>query len=135
MRPGTFAGGSVTSAQANTPAVDQWYAACSRAGGQTYPYKGSYGSQTCNGIDYAGVNATYPVGQFTGCVGGYDGIFDMSGNVAEWEDQCGGNSPTDECAQRGGSLLSLMDDLTCAAPLFAPRMTHDYTVGFRCCKD
>jgi hypothetical protein len=133
---GSFAGGGVSKMQANAPGVDQWYAACSHTGAQTYPYPGGYAGQTCNGLDFQGANKAYPVMQFDKCQGGYAGIFDMSGNVAEWEDQCTGSSgATDECGQRGGHWLSLMDEMTCAASAYAIRAVHDNSIGFRCCKD
>ena len=133
---GSFAGGGVDKTQANAPGVDQWYSACSKAGGQSYPYAGAYASQKCNGLEFQGANKAYPVGQFDKCVGGYAGIVDMSGNVSEWEDQCTGTTgATDECGQRGGNWLSLMDEMTCAASAYAIRAAHDNSIGFRCCKD
>jgi formylglycine-generating enzyme required for sulfatase activity len=40
----------------------------------------------------------------SGCVGGSPGIFDINGNVYEWEDACDVSAgPSDACLIRGGS--------------------------------
>jgi formylglycine-generating enzyme required for sulfatase activity len=64
-----------------------------------------------------------------GCVGGYVNLYDMSGNAAEWENDCF----TDRCATRGGSYADVQDRLTCTSVSPRNRMTRSSTIGFRCC--
>jgi len=60
-------------------------------------------------------------------------LFDMSGNVAEWEDSCVGSLPDDLCRVRGGSFRDIAKSASCAADRALPRSARDETVGFRCC--
>ena len=73
------------------------------------------------------------VGSIATCVGGYAGIYDMSGNVAEWEDACTSTETNSNCARRGGSFVALGNELACTAALAAPRMSTNDHLGFRCC--
>jgi len=116
----------------------QWYFACSHSGDgvHLYPYGLDYDGSACNGADFwgdAGPHAT-DVESSPGCVGGFAGIFDMSGNVYEWEDSChsydGGD---DKCMARGGSYASGPAALACAASYPAARSVQDNQFGFRCC--
>jgi formylglycine-generating enzyme len=74
----------------------EWTAACTRFG------TASNSNSACNTQNEAGA---WPAGSNAACTGGYDGIFDMIGNVTEWENACvdlpdGGR----RCADRGGSF-------------------------------
>ena len=65
---------------------------------------------------------------------GYAGVYDMSGNVAEWEDSCGDTmNVKDNCLVRGGSFTDSAFGLTCFAYNLQPRTTQDNHIGFRCC--
>jgi sulfatase modifying factor 1 len=134
---GKIGGGSADPVAVNVAASDQWFSACSHAGdGQhAYPYGNTYGGTTCNGIDAnAGDQIVEPVGSFTGCVGGYAGLLDMSGNVREWEDSCGAMlGPDDLCNQRGGSVNSNQPGLACNAANLGTRNSSNDHLGFRCC--
>jgi hypothetical protein len=114
----------------------QWYDACTNGGANTYPYGATYGATTCNGAGY-GAGAAIAVGQATQCIGGVPGLFDMSGNVSEWEDSCdsagAGTAQNDNCRARGGAFSSQPADLQCNANLTYARSTTDASVGFRCC--
>jgi len=132
---GRIGGGNVASGFGD-PAVSQWFNACSQGGTRVYPYGKSYAAKACNGYDF-GAGAPVSVGVMSGCVGGFDGIFDMSGNVREWEEACDASQgPDDVCRNRGGSFTLIDKDyLGCASAFSAKRSTRDPTIGFRCCRD
>jgi sulfatase modifying factor 1 len=134
---GAIAGGPSTLASLADKNVDAWYSACSGGGAKTYPYGSTYSTGTCN--DYEGkANGTRAVASYSGCVGGYPGIFDMAGNAYEWEDACAVSvGPSDGCIIRGGSWYFSGAKYGHCADYF-----NDYTVkrsdafndtGFRCC--
>ena len=74
------------------------------------------------------------VGSLPGCQGGYPGIFDMVGNVSEWENSC--DPATDAgpgaCALRGGSYDYNFPQ-ECSLALKAERTYAHPGIGFRCC--
>jgi MYXO-CTERM domain-containing protein len=112
----------------------QWFRACSAAGTRAYPYGPNFGATVCNGVGFPGGGQAITVGQATQCTGGLTGLFDMSGNVAEWEDSCDASTgATDTCLARGGSFASQAADLQCNATATYARSTTDSSVGFRCC--
>jgi len=118
----------------------QWFNACSSNGANDYPYGDTYGEQTCNGKG-KGLGTTTPVGSLSGCqssVSGYAGVYDLSGNVAEWEDSCSGASGNDDiCHSRGGAFKYYLDFLPCGVDDtdgFSPSRSHvSEELGFRCC--
>jgi formylglycine-generating enzyme len=135
---GKIGGGSTDpSTGYNDATVDQWYNACTSGGVDIYPYGNTYQGQTCNGADYSSAVAT--VGSMTGCespVQGYGGVYDLSGNVWEWEDSCDGNAgSSDKCRIRGGSFLydSSGGGLRCDDAASYSRNVMGGDVGFRCC--
>jgi formylglycine-generating enzyme required for sulfatase activity len=135
-------GGSSDPNNANNPVIDEWYRACSHNadGLHVYPYGLTYDASACNGADY---DAQSPLRSLSTCQGGYPGIFDMSGNVIEWEDSC---TPTptspdagdtsgasDFCNVRGGSFLSTGSQITCDLGILVQRWGGGNDNGFRCC--
>jgi formylglycine-generating enzyme required for sulfatase activity len=91
----------------------------------------------CNGSDF-GVGATIPVASRPSCGGGYSGLFDLSGNVWEWEDSCDGTSgASDRCRVRGGSFTDTSANLACGygTDAYAVRNHTPAIYGFRCCAD
>lgn len=66
---------------------------------------------------------------------GYRSLFNLSGNVAEWEDSCRDPSDSDsECRVRGGSFLdSEQKSLRCSSAVSRKRREAFPDVGFRCC--
>ena len=112
--------------------ANQWLHACSFGGAHVYPYGGAYSPTACNGIDFD-AGALLPVGTLGTCVGGYVGLFDMSGNALEWDDTCDGPAMTDRCRLNGGSFLNTAPELRCDFVNGAPRSARFPYVGFRCC--
>jgi formylglycine-generating enzyme required for sulfatase activity len=123
------------------PNTSEWYLACSQGGLRAFPYGPNLDESACNGTS----GLLQDVGTSPQCVGGYDGLFDMSGNVAEWEDSCV-DQPGDDaaCIPRGGSFYSGQPismggdppELGCAYHFSAvPRTSQANSTGFRCCWD
>ena len=146
-------GNSAALTSANDHTQSAWYNACSAQGVNTYPYDVSaFNGPSCNGD---GLNGTlpYPDGVFqvaswndqgapngvfvnTQCQGGTVNLFQMSGNVAEWENSCTGGASTDDCRVRGGAYTAADSPpaLGCQAGRLETRMAHKADVGFRCCQ-
>lgn len=80
---------------------------------------------------------TVAVGELKGCQSseaGYDGLFDLSGNVVEWEDSCDGTTGgNDMCGFRGGDFAAPSMYLTCASNWGSYRHYATRKIGFRCC--
>lgn len=92
----------------------------------------------CNVL--SGESNTNPVPTMSTCqssVSGYTGVYDLTGNVWEWEDSCNGLfGGSDYCHVRGADYI--VDDrdggLQCAASTGSKqRNSPDHTTGFRCC--
>jgi len=119
----------------------QWYNACTSGGANSYPYGDAYMGSSCNAVDL-GIGATVEVGSLATCqssVPGYTGVYDLSGNVAEWEDSCiSSTGPGDDCQTRGGAFGSPGGAVDCAqVPNLDPHGTRRNSaygvIGFRCC--
>ncbi len=116
------------------PAVSEWFAACSQDGANEYPYGAAYEAGRCN--DLAG--GPEAVGSFPSCVGGFPDLFDLSGNVDEWDNACTDyNNPEYEqnCLARGGPNYGSAADLRCANFRDTRRYNQSDGIGFRCCRD
>jgi formylglycine-generating enzyme required for sulfatase activity len=121
----------------------QWHNACTSHGVNKYPYGKTYDSQACNGNEYAGTDMmTLAVGTLPTCQSathGYQGVYDLSGNVSEWEDSCDGVGRSANCKLRGGSYISAFDTvLACDAYGTESRDGCSSNgavpdVGIRCC--
>lgn len=110
----------------------QWFNACSKGGALNYPYGNGYEEKACNGNKH-GADAVVEAGSLASCE--VSGIFDLSGNVLEWEDACdGGMGENDRCRIRGGSYLDDITTLRCDYNLDITRNKALPNVGFRCCK-
>jgi formylglycine-generating enzyme required for sulfatase activity len=158
---GKIGGGAADYVKPADPAVSQWYSACSAQGANVFPYGAAFDPLKCNTSGFAcdpfqASFKCFPQDTMSGprtssasplpcwtvtacsnvCQGGAPGLFDMSGNVEEWEDSCAASSGAgDECRARGGSRLDAEPAVRCDAPTSHPRSTTSATLGFRCCMD
>ena len=133
---GTLDGGELTPTELGT-SQDEWFNACSHIDSTAYPYGNMWNPAACNGPDAA---ATAPVASFTKCVGGYQDLFDMVGNVDEWVNSCADGTTdggkNDGCLRRSGSYQNPTGNLeTCSFSRVGPRSFSDIDVGFRCCSE
>ena len=127
------------------PVKSEWFAACTGVDRTSYPYGDTYDGALCNGKDY-GLPTPMPiaVGTATRCHGRggtlTGGVFDLSGNVAEWTNSCqayvpGGVGDLNSCVARGGWFgTGNVADFACSnVRLTQPRSRKDNHIGFRCC--
>ncbi|NUQ72413.1 MAG: SUMF1/EgtB/PvdO family nonheme iron enzyme [Polyangiaceae bacterium] len=140
---GTIGGGAGAFVKPTDPDVSEWFRACSEAGMRDYSYGDAYDKKACIGADYEGNSMFEPgvdfprdVGSTATCEGGYTGLFDMSGNVGEWEGSCNGsNGNGDACHVRGGSYFEIDANLMCSSNVAPTRDTTAISIGIRCCAD
>jgi formylglycine-generating enzyme len=121
------------------PGESPWQDVCSLNGENEYPYGKSHDASLCAGGDnptygcLSGACALTPVGSHTGCKT-LSGVLDLSGNAAEWVDECASQvGPNDQCKVRGGSTASSAGDLRCDVAAGATRASRHQYRGFRCC--
>jgi formylglycine-generating enzyme required for sulfatase activity len=135
---GNIHGGSLGINDFQDASISQWYAACTSGGifpPTSFPYGSLYQPNYCND----GTQASVAVGSKPLCqstIPGYTGVYDLSGNVAEWEDACGGPETSAACRIRGGAywhLEELDDGLACGSPDYYGRADAYDSLGFRCC--
>lgn len=126
----------------------QWMLACSAEARLRYPYGGLYDQSKCNLFDFDAGRAL-PVGTVPGCIGGYQGLRDLVGNVWEWYDgpcrpdagleppDAGDGGPAShDCWLKGGSYANAGPVYDCRYDLTGIRRDlKNPTVGFRCCSD
>ena len=112
--------------------------ACESGTGLAFPYGAAYEQDTCNGLDH-GAGSAVLIGSLNGCVTN-DGVYDLSGNVAEWTSTVTGNTGAPEDLDIiqvfGGSFLTPANGMSCGFDL-ARITTNAVTpsIGFRCCAD
>lgn len=129
---------------------DEWGMAC-HAGlicGTTprpYPYACGYDAQICNGLDRGlgaavatAAQAMCTTGDLDTSVAGEQVAYDMSGNVAEWTEDCRGTlmdgSGRRVYTLRGGSFSNIAQSLRCDFMSLAVADNFSFTdTGFRCC--
>jgi formylglycine-generating enzyme required for sulfatase activity len=63
-------------------------------------------------------------------------MFDMLGNIAEWDASCSGETGgEDGCTIRGGSFFIPVPGYDCSEITSLQRKLRADFVGFRCCRD
>jgi formylglycine-generating enzyme len=130
---GKIGGGSLHTSEVRGANVSQWTAACSADATRAYAYGASYDPLACNGRA-RGLDSVVAVASLAACEGGFPGIFDLSGNVSEWEDACEElGTPSARCVFRGGDFTETSETLSCAAMWKQPIDYQQDYIGFRCC--
>jgi formylglycine-generating enzyme len=137
---GAIGGGTNYSYAGENASNSQWYRACSAGGTYFYTYGNTYQPGYCNGSDYwsGNVSATQrlAVGSLPNCVttlAGYAGVYDLNGNVDEWEDGCDGPGKSGWCCSSGGSFINNDGSLACGCTYLVARYQANQVSGFRCC--
>ena len=136
---GRIGGGPLAWDDAHDPSKGEWMNACSAGGKYTFAYGNEYDNGTkCNDADGpADPELLVASGSLVGCQSPdpqYAGVFDMAGNVWEWEDSCeGADGGLDRCSRRGGSVASVESTTPCGFNSHFPRGDIDGAGGFRCC--
>ncbi len=118
----------------------EWFAACRGPSETDYCYGDEYEAATCNGIDAFCENPQYGcgleeypfrmsvTGAFSGCTNAY-GVFDINGNVWEWDSDPEGHGRGGAYNCSDSRALHLCDFLKRDG---GNRATSN--VGFRCCR-
>jgi formylglycine-generating enzyme len=137
---GKVGGGSVApNNDRQDPLKSEWMFACGGVEDHPYPYGDQVVADRCQTTENSdtrdGGRGPVPVGSRIGCEGRLPGLFDMTGNVSEWEDNCDstGVLPTDLCGVRGGSYESSSTSAVCRYASGAKRGDISPEIGFRCC--
>jgi formylglycine-generating enzyme required for sulfatase activity len=135
---GGIGGAALDISGSDDPDKSQWQHACTSDGAHAYLHGDAISAGKCNDAT-AGASTTTVVGAKSDCQSpdaGFAGVFDLIGNVWEWEDNCFGSSGEgDVCNARGGSFGMSAAAPQCAQQLPAARNQASDNVGFRCCSD
>jgi formylglycine-generating enzyme len=132
---GKIGGGVLKSADYADAKQSEWFSVCSVNGTQTYPYPGEYDDTKC----WTKSGTTEAVASKLACTGAdkpFSEVYDLSGNIVEWENACDSWPPaaSTECRQRGGEW-GAGANTTCAWNKRARADDRSAGSGFRCCKD
>lgn len=138
-------------------AEKEWVRACKGPNGTKYPYGDARRAGVCNGestispLSFMPPSQQFPdminmnnpklnqlpntvakTGQYAGCTNGF-GVFDMVGNLHEWTEP----DPIWGSQFLGGYFRDTLENGEgCAYKTTAHQhWYHDYSTGFRCCKD
>jgi hypothetical protein len=109
--------------------ADEWTIACTGPYGWKYPYGAAFERFACQTHD----TAVRPSGSRSECRG-YFGIFDMSGNCAEWTSTRSGANPRFFDVMGGFWESGPQSGCFDVRYSYFPQNRHN-PVGFRCCRD
>ncbi|WP_394826873.1 formylglycine-generating enzyme family protein [Pendulispora albinea] len=134
---GAVGGGSSPYSNFAQP-TDQWYFACSSNGRYAYTYGAGFDEKACNGDGTGRADASVVnVAQSTRChppASPFASLYDMTGNVLEWEDSCESSAVDSDCLTRGGWFKSPEPAaLACNKNGRRKRTASAEGVGIRCC--
>ncbi len=145
---GKIGGNANAFSDAADASKSQWYAACTSGNKCAYSYGNTWDGDAaalCNDWKNA-LGTTTPVGTFATCTSPdplYRGVYDLTGNVWEWEDSCNGATNGDDaCHIRGGTYTNCYGAGVCDYPYvqdgcyygaIIKRASADKITGFRCC--
>lgn len=126
----------VPSTARNAAGGSRWFNACTSDAANEFTYGPMITRGNCN--DYLSpVLTTVPVASNPKCqspVAGYAGVFDLIGNLWEWEDNCKGVAgEMDPCSPRGISFGIGAAWPWCGTDYPTTRVAVEDNVGFRCC--
>lgn len=128
---GQIGGGAIEPWKYADPASNQWMNACSAGGKYDFPYGDQHRSNYCHiAEESCGSNCpNFDVGTKPLCQAAppYDGVFDLVGNVREWEDSC---LSIDACNARGSDSDT---EGPCSTTTVVSRSAGGNYIGFRCC--
>jgi formylglycine-generating enzyme required for sulfatase activity len=136
---GRLQGGATPTDAFAHEAEDAWYRACTSGGVNQWTFGNDVGTPpyACNFGHDSDTLPTVASGSMVGCqspASGYSGVFDMTGNAAEWQDSCAaGAAEQDLCRLRGGSFDRGADSNRCDADRMEARSVASFATGFRCC--
>ncbi len=113
---------------------DEWEKSCRGPQNLRFPYGPNFDADLCNTQDKnTNPRKVTVVGIFGGCKSGY-GVFDLSGNAAEWTASSFEGGGADKAVKGGSATRPGFDDRCSSRRRVAPG-AHDVNVGFRCCTE
>jgi formylglycine-generating enzyme required for sulfatase activity len=110
----------------------EWTAACSGIPVTSFPYGNDYDPRACNTT-----STVARTGSFAACEGSRLGLYDLSGNVAEWTGVATDATRCDPeigCVSHGGSMSGSKAELACGFRAGLTATATSAEIGFRCCK-
>jgi formylglycine-generating enzyme len=127
-------GGPISPERVLDSHATEWGTACTHRETRSFPYGNTFEPAACNIDKSDGGGVPHPVSTLPTCQGGYDGLFDMVGNVSEWQDSCDDGAFEDggTCAMRGGAYTSA-GTVSCNYLFFTPARLQLQHWGLRCC--
>lgn len=133
---GRIGGANNPQKDAANAAASEWFAACTGPRGLSYPYGDASDDALCNGSAFAPSDmGPKSVEHTPSCEGGFPGLFNMSGNVAEWERSCSGSGSAEACLVRGGAFSDGPYELACNGSRSMASDAVAADVGIRCCAE